>query len=686
MYLSRTMAKRADKSLQIPESRNIRQNSARIWRIRRVLANHAVLICVLEPPRLTKRMSNMVRRDNLIGLVALSAVFALTGFGSACSGGEPQTGAPDPTVSAMLEGVEVDKSLRPTVEGVTVVQGLDRSGPVSGGVLAAPMTVCPPPDPAIDAASEWHDLGSPPLVTEIHAGLTRIVDDPVAPFELELAESYNVDSTGLEYEFVLRNDLKFSDGSPLTSGDFKWSWERALKKSEAGSRARDVLGLVDGAQEIVLGDSEELHGVVAIDDRTLKVRLTNPRADFPALLADPVASVLKRENAESWPIEWYNSGMVIGGGRFNQESLPVGAGPFKLIDHWDQSEPNRCAIARNPHYWGEPAYLDGVWYRPDTTEMERHEEGGWVVIGTDPLAFVEESTDFEELANRYIVEDLDNIAESEPTVEPIEGIEVEGAEQNVAIFPSTYVFAVLNAAAPPFDDVHFGRAAASYSQLTTYIGNIDHNARLITEELTTLEPTAEFVRYDEEVAKSALAASKYADHDDSWKAVVLYSHGFRKVFADHPSFVEWAEALNLDLEEDDFGVPVLDDFDGRHNNKFHIRIYSVPPAYPDPVTILRSLTAPFGKLNRAPEFVTLDAMLAEAATERDSVKRHELYLEIEQYVAEQALVIPIAILPTAIHYRTHPWVHDLNPPKYPGSIFHKVWLDDTAPKRELPKP
>ena len=247
MYLSRTMAKRADKPMQIPENRNIRQNSARIWRIRRVLANHAVLICVLEPPRLTKRMSNMVRRDNLIGFVALSAVFALAGFGLACSDGEPQTGAPDPTVSAMLEGVEVDKSLWPTVEGVTIVEPLYPKGQRRGGVLAAPMVSCPPPDPAIDIASVWHGLSSPRLVTEIHAGMTRIVDNPASPFALDLAESYNVDLTGLEYEFALRNGLKFSDGTPLTSGDFKWSWERALKKSDAGSRARDVFGLVEGA-------------------------------------------------------------------------------------------------------------------------------------------------------------------------------------------------------------------------------------------------------------------------------------------------------------------------------------------------------------------------------------------------------------------------------------------------------
>ena len=133
-------------------------------------------------------------------------------------------------------------------------------------------------------------------------------------------------------------------------------------------------------------------------------------------------------------------------------------------------------------------------------------------------------------------------------------------------------------------------------------------------------------------------------------------------------------------------MQTLDEFDGRRNNKYHIRIYSVPPAYPDPVTILRSLTAPFGKINRASEFVELDAMVAAAATERDAVKRHEMYLEIEEYVAEKVLVIPIAVMPETAFFRSHAWVHDLHPPKYPGSIFHRVWLDETAPKRELPLP
>ena len=696
MYLSRTMAKRADKSLQIPESRNIRQNSARIWRIRRVLANHAVLICALEPPRLTKRMSNMVRRDNLIGFVALSAVFALAGFGLACSteesptesAGTPdvaETATPDPTVSSLMEGVEVDKSLPPTVERVTIVEPLNPKGQRRGGVLAAPMVSCPPPDPAIDIASVWHGLSSPRLVTEIHAGMTRIVDNPASPFALDLAESYNVDLTGLEYEFALRNGLKFSDGSPLTAHDFKWSWERALEKSEAGSRARHVFGLVDGADAVILGDSDDLSGVVVIDDRSLRVRLTNPRADFPALLADPVASVLKKDNVLTWGMEWTNSGYASLTIPFNEWNMPVGAGPFQLVDYWEGLGDSRCSIAGNPHYWGEPAYLDGVWFRADLTEWEQ-EGDQWSSLPIDREIFVFEDTDFEEIPTIFTTEVSDDGIETEMTLTAEEGIEVDGSEDAIAASPSEFIFAVLNPAAPPFDDIRFRRAAAAYSRLTPYTSTVDVKARLITGELTTLEPRAEFIRYDEALAEAELAASNYVVDVEAREITVLSSSVFRVIDIEAPSFAEWARALNLDLRDDLFGVQALDEFSGLRNNDYHVRIFRVTPAYPDPITILRTLTAPFGKIDRAPEFVELDAMVAAAAVERDAVKRHEMYLDIEQYVAENALVIPISVLPQTEFFRTHAWVHDLNPPKYPGSVFHKVWLDHTAPKRELPKP
>ena len=393
------------------------------------------------------------------------------------------------------------KTVPPTAEG-DVVQPLNPSGPLSGGVSAVPMIVCPAPDPAIDSATDRFDFSSPSLVTEIHAGLTRIVDDPISPFELELADTYDVDREGLEYEFVLRNDLKFSDGSPLTSGDFKWSWERALKKSDAGSRARDVFGLVEGADAVILGDSEDLNGVEVIDDRTLRVRLTNPRADFPALLADPVASVLKKDNVLSWGTEWTNSGSSSQSGRFSTYNMPVGARPFRLVDYWEGTSGGRCPIARNPNYWGKPAYLEGVWFRADLTEWERTDDGWWETMPIDPMTFVQEETD-----SKTWVEPL---CSKMSKVRRNRGDCVlrrcdrggRCAVEGFADVAPTFIFAVLNAAAPPFDDIHFRRAAAAYSQLTSFTQNIDRDARLITEELTTLEPRAEFIRYDEEFAQA----------------------------------------------------------------------------------------------------------------------------------------------------------------------------------------
>ena len=553
------------------------------------------------------------------------------------------------------------------------------------------MINCPPPDPAIDTASVRFDFSSPSLVTEIHAGLTRIVDDSTSPYALELADSYNMSADGLEYEFVLRNDLRFSDGSPLTAGEFKWSWERALKKSDAGGRARDMFGLVEGADAVILGESEDLTGVVVIDDRTLRVRLTNPRADFPALLADTVASVLKKDNALSWGIEWSNSGMSSLTVPFSEWNMPVGAGPFRLVAYWDEISGARCPITRNPYYWGEPAYLDGVWFRVDLTEWESADEGGWSTLPIDPMTFVHEETDFEELYHYYVVEVIEDLEvsddeETDQVVSRPDVIEVEGAIEDFADVAPTFIFAVLNAAAPPFDDIHFRRAAASIVQLTTFGGHADDEARLITGELTTLEPNAEFIRHDLEYAQSELTASKQSGEEKPWEVGIIYQFGPRFTDPGEPSFRTWARELNLVLEDDPYGVQTLDEFGGRKNNDYHMRMFAVSPVYPDPVAVLRALAAPFGKINRAPEFVELDAMLADAATERDAVKRHEKYLAIEEYVAEQALVIPIAVVGSPTEFRYHPWVHDLKPPKYPGSMFHKVWLDETAPKRELPLP
>jgi peptide/nickel transport system substrate-binding protein len=45
---------------------------------------------------------------------------------------------------------------------------------------------------------------------------------------LMLAKSMDVAADGLTYTFVLRDDVRFHNGAPLTSAEVKWSWERFL--------------------------------------------------------------------------------------------------------------------------------------------------------------------------------------------------------------------------------------------------------------------------------------------------------------------------------------------------------------------------------------------------------------------------------------------------------------------------
>lgn len=55
---------------------------------------------------------------------------------------------------------------------------------------------------------------------------------PMSP-QPAVASSYEISDDGRTYTFHLRKDAKWSDGSPLTSHDFAWSWLRMLHPATA---------------------------------------------------------------------------------------------------------------------------------------------------------------------------------------------------------------------------------------------------------------------------------------------------------------------------------------------------------------------------------------------------------------------------------------------------------------------
>ena len=123
--------------------------------------------------------------------VALIALIGLLLVPIACSGEDTgtfnddlETSVVEETVeptSSVLEGVEIVETIPPTAEG-DEPEPLNSAGPRRGGVLAAPMSWCPVHDPAVDSSLQFFSLADIPLVTEIHAGLTKISDDANSRF------------------------------------------------------------------------------------------------------------------------------------------------------------------------------------------------------------------------------------------------------------------------------------------------------------------------------------------------------------------------------------------------------------------------------------------------------------------------------------------------------------------------
>ena len=94
-----------------------------------------------------------------------------------------------------------------------------------------------------------------------------------------MAESVEISEDELTYTFTLRDGIKWSNGDPVTSQDFKFAWLRALDPDTAGQYAYIISTFVEGANEFNTGDgSAEDVAIDALDDKTLEVKLVSSGA------------------------------------------------------------------------------------------------------------------------------------------------------------------------------------------------------------------------------------------------------------------------------------------------------------------------------------------------------------------------------------------------------------------------
>jgi oligopeptide transport system substrate-binding protein len=119
------------------------------------------------------------------------------------------------------------------------------------------------------------DSASTQILDNVMEGLYRL--DPEEKPVPAQAESVEVSDDGLTYTFTLRDGLKWSNGDPVTTQDYKYAWLRALDPETAGQYAYIISTFVKGATEFNGGDgSAEDVAIETPDDKTLEVTLVGP--------------------------------------------------------------------------------------------------------------------------------------------------------------------------------------------------------------------------------------------------------------------------------------------------------------------------------------------------------------------------------------------------------------------------
>ncbi|WP_022888069.1 ABC transporter substrate-binding protein [Agromyces italicus] len=178
-----------------------------------------------------------------------------------------------------------------------------------------------------------------------------------------LAESWEASADGLSWEFTLRDDVEFTDGTPFDAEAVKVNMEHLKDPATQSSTGYLALGKVDRV-EVVASDVARF--VLTAPDSALLESLSQPwlAIESPAGLARGM-----EENCQA----------------------PIGTGAF-VVDGWVKQE--RVSLVRNDDYVSPPAdaahdgpaYLEAIDWRfvPDAASRYAALQGGQVDVIDNP--------------------------------------------------------------------------------------------------------------------------------------------------------------------------------------------------------------------------------------------------------------------------------------------------------------
>jgi ABC-type transport system substrate-binding protein len=157
-----------------------------------------------------------------------------------------------------------------------------------------------------------------------------------------------IENNSLRYTFTLRPGIKFSNGMPLTSADYKYSFERLVIPSFGSEIGPLFTSLPIVGMSAVLNQKEKtLSGITTPDPHHIVFEFEVPDSAFIYVNSHYMAGAVPQALVEQ-----------MGFARFNW--APVGTGPF-TVDVTNRE--SSITLNRNKTYWkpGVPQYAGVTW-------------------------------------------------------------------------------------------------------------------------------------------------------------------------------------------------------------------------------------------------------------------------------------------------------------------------------------
>lgn len=454
-------------------------------------------------------------------------------------------------------------------------------------------------------------------IEQMFLGLTNI-NNETAAIEPELAESWTVSEDGTVWTFKLRQDVKWSDGTPVTAKDVEYSVKRAVMPETASPYAYVLYTIKNAAainQTAIPTDTYDIDslGVKALDDYTVEFTLEAPASYF-----ESISSMWTLRPAPSWAIEKY-------GDAWTDPANIVVNGPYKLTE-WRPGE--KLIFEKNPDYFAaDSVQIDRVELSIITdqfTEVALYESGELDVAGEGAA-----SLPAEEVARIL----------ADPTL---------SAEFHQGPRAST-TYVGFTMTKPPFDNVLVRKAFSAAIDRETMVRDVVGSGVPATQ----FAPPGIFgapdpevgLGYDPEQAKAWLAEAGYPDGAGFPTVTYRYfSNSLEEALAQALQAM-WKETLNVNVQIEAQEFPVFLASTGPN-----VPVEEMPEMwrlgwgadYPDENNWVYEVFHCTDSQNRPRAACTeADAKAKQAGIETDPEVRKALYAEVEQMMfGEEVRVAP----------------------------------------------